>query len=58
MKTDARLDLQALSILLHETLDGGIDIGKRSRVAGFISPTLLARPQCFEAGPTLSFGNA
>ncbi len=55
MKTDARPDLQPLPMLPHEILYVGIDIGKRSHVAGFISPTLLARHQRFEACPALSF---
>jgi transposase len=58
MKTDAHPDLQALPMLPHETLYVGIDIGKRSHVAGFISPTLLARHQRFEACPALSFENS
>jgi transposase len=58
MKTDARPDLQALPMLPHETLYVGIDIGKRSHVAGFISPTLLARHQRFEVCPALSFENS
>jgi transposase len=58
MKTNVRPDLQALPMLPHETLYVGIDIGKRLHVAGFISPTLLARHQRFEACPALSFENS
>lgn len=45
-------------MLPHETLYVGIDIGKRSHVAGFISTTLLARYQRFEACPALTFENS
>src|SRR5579875_397351 len=44
-------------LLPHETLYVGIDIGKRVHVAGFLSTTLLARHQRFEACPALSFEN-
>src|SRR5579884_3300065 len=50
--------LQALPMLPHETLYVGIDIGKRFHVAGFLSPTLLARHQRFEACPALTFENS
>lgn len=33
----------------------GIDIGKGSHVAGFLSPTLISRDQRFEHGPALTF---
>lgn len=42
----------------HETLYVGIDIGKRSHVAGFLSTTLLARHRRFEHCPALSFENS
>jgi transposase len=58
MKTDARPALQAVPMLLHETLYVGVDIGKRPQVAGFISTTLLARHQRFEACPALTFENS
>jgi transposase len=45
-------------MLAHETLYVGIDIGKTNHVAGFISPTLLARHQRFENCPALSFENS
>lgn len=57
MKTAAHSHLQALPMLPHETLYVGIDIGKQSHVAGFVSSTLLARYQRFEACPALSFEN-
>ena len=58
MKTVVRPDLQALPMLPHETLYVGVDIGKKSHVAGFISPTLLTRYQRFEVCPALSFENS
>jgi len=57
-KGKARPDLQAMPMLLHETLYVGIDIGKLTHVAGFVSPTLLSRHQRFEACPALSFDNS
>jgi hypothetical protein len=57
-KTDAHPDVQALPMLSHETLSVGIDMGKRSPVAGFLSSPLLARSQRFEACPALSFENS
>lgn len=57
-KSKAAPHLQAVPMLLHETLYVGIDIGKRSHVAGFISTTLLTRHQRFEACPALSFENS
>jgi transposase len=57
-KSAVRPDLQAVPMLLHETLYVGIDIGKLAHVAGFVSPTLLARHQRFEACPALSFDNS
>lgn len=53
----ARSNLQPLPMLAHETLYVGIDIGKKTNVAGFISPTLLQRHQRFESCPALSFSN-
>lgn len=58
MKTVAHPELQALLMLPHETLYVGTDIGKRSHVAGFVSPTLLACHQRFEVCPALSFENS
>jgi len=45
-------------LLLHEPLYVGIDVGKASHVAGFVSTTLLARHERFEACPTLLFANS
>jgi len=54
--------VQPLPQLSHEPLsvgiDVGIDVGKASHVAGFVSATLLARHQRFEACPTLLFANS
>ncbi|HLZ63782.1 MAG TPA: IS110 family transposase [Ktedonosporobacter sp.] len=58
MTEKARPDLQAIPMLLHETLYVGSDIGKFTHVAGFVSPTLLTRHQRFEACPALSFDNS
>lgn len=58
MKTQTSPDLQAVPMLAHETLYVGIDIGKQTHVAGFISPTLIMRYQRFENCPALSFENS
>ncbi|HEY1351336.1 MAG TPA: hypothetical protein VGF67_17075 [Ktedonobacteraceae bacterium] len=58
MKTVIHPEWQALPMLPHETLSVGIDMGKRSHVADFVSPTLLARYQRFEVCPALSFENS
>jgi transposase len=42
----------------QETLYVGVDIGKTTHVAGFISATLLARHQRFEHCPALTFANS
>ncbi len=55
MAGKAHADLQALPMLPHETLYVGVDIGKKTHVAGFISTTLLSRHQRFESCPALSF---
>ena len=57
MKTATHPDLQVLPMLPHETLYVGIDIGKQTHVAGFVSETLLQRHQRFESCPALSFNN-
>jgi hypothetical protein len=44
--------------LLNESLYVGIDIGKGKQVAGFLSQTLLARHDRFEACPALVFENS
>jgi transposase len=45
-------------LLPHEPVYVGIDVGKASHVAGFISATLLARHKRFEACPSLRFANS
>ncbi len=55
--TKARPDLQILPMLPHETLYVGVDIGKKTHIAGFLSTTLLSRHQRFETCPALSFDN-
>jgi hypothetical protein len=54
----AHPDLQAIPMLRHETLYVGVDIGKKTHVAGFISTTLLSRHQRFEQCPALAFENS
>lgn len=44
-------------MLAHESLYVGIDVGKRQRVAGFVSTTLLQRHERFEGCPVLRFDN-
>lgn len=58
MKATPHPDLQAIPMLAHETLYVGIDIGKNSHVAGFLSSTLLSRHQRFEHCPALTFANS
>ena len=58
MAGKAHPDLQTIPMLLHETLYVGVDIGKKTHVAGFISTTLLSRHQRFESCPALSFDNS
>ncbi len=58
MKAKARSDLQVIPMLTYETLYVGVDIGKQTHVAGFLSATLLARYQRFENCPALSFANS
>lgn len=57
-KSNAHRALKAIPMLLHETLYVGVDIGKKTHVAGFISTTLLSRHQRFESCPALSFDNS
>ena len=45
-------------LLASEALYVGIDIGKRTHVAGFLSTTLLARHQRFDHCPVLSIENS
>jgi transposase len=51
-------DRTAIPLLLHESVYIGIDIGKSKHVAGFLSQTLLARHDRFEACPALVFENS
>jgi len=50
-----RTHLSVLSSLANESLYIGIDIGKHSHVAGFVSTTLLHRHERFEGCPVLAF---
>jgi transposase len=54
----ARPDPQAVLMLGYETLYVGVDIGKKTHVAGFLSPTLLSQHQRFEHCPALAFENS
>jgi transposase len=45
----------SLPLLRNETLYIGVDLGKFRHIAGFLSPTLLARHEHFEGCPTLTF---
>lgn len=47
--------LQPVPLLAQESIYVGIDVGKRKHVAGFVSPTLLARHQHFEGCPAFTF---
>ena len=47
--------LQPVPLLRNESLYVGIDVGKLSNIAGFVSRTLLERHQRFEGCPSLSF---
>jgi transposase len=55
---NSRSDQEGTASFAQETLYVGIDIGKLSHVAGFISPTLLSRHQRFEHCPALTFANS
>ncbi len=57
-KRTTQADLQVIPMLARETLYVGVDIGKKTHVAGFISTTLLTRHQRFENCPALSFENS
>ncbi|HLX59477.1 MAG TPA: IS110 family transposase [Ktedonobacteraceae bacterium] len=54
----AQSELQVIPMLALETLYLGVDIGKATHVAGFVSPTLLTRHQRFESCPAFSFTNS
>jgi transposase len=51
-------ELQAIPTLAGESLYIGIDVGKLSHCAGFVSNTLLERHQRFEGCPVLKFDNS
>src|SRR6266481_2516126 len=57
-QTAQRSDLKAVPLLLNESLYIGVDIGKGTHVAGFLSKTLLERHDRFEACPALVFENS
>jgi transposase len=57
-KQRAQADLQVIPLLARETWYVGVDIGKKTHVAGFLSTTLLTRHQRFENCPALSFENS
>lgn len=57
-KTFSLAEPEHFPLLAQETLYVGIDIGKRTHVAGFLSTTLLARHQRFEHCPALAFENS
>src|SRR5690348_202587 len=57
-KSTSHLELATHPLLASETLYVGVDIGKRTHVAGFLSSTLLTRHQRFEHCPALSFDNS
>lgn len=50
-----RAQLSVVAPLAHESLYVGVDIGKQSHFAGFVSTTLLSRHQRFEGCPVLAF---
>ncbi|HVB25117.1 MAG TPA: transposase [Ktedonobacteraceae bacterium] len=57
-KTFALPEPGRFPLVAQEMLYVGIDIGKRTHVAGFLSTTLLARHQRFEHCPALAFENS
>jgi transposase len=50
-----RSQLSVVTPLANESLYVGVDIGKHSHVAGFVSKTLLQRHERFEGCPVLAF---
>lgn len=56
--TKQRPALQVVPLLKEEPLYIGIDVSKQKHVAGFVSKTLLARHERFEACPALVFDNS
>lgn len=57
-KASSHVEPKHPPLLTHEMVYVGIDIGKRSHVAGFLSNTLLIHHQRFEHSPALSFENS
>jgi transposase len=53
--TNRSLALRAIPQLPYETLYVGLDVGKYSHYAGFVSRTLLQRHERFEGCPALTF---
>jgi transposase len=49
---------RVVPVLVNESMYVGIDVGKTKHVAGFVSMTLLARHERFEACPALLFENS
>src|SRR6476661_356852 len=49
---------QIIPILAHESVYIGVDVGKHTHVAGFVSNTLIERHKQFEACPVLKFENS
>jgi len=45
-------------LLTHESVYVGIDVGKHTHVAGFVSNTLLQRHKHFEGCPSLKFAQS
>lgn len=54
-KIAQRPDLKAIPMFKNESLYVGVDIGKHTHVAGFVSTTLLDRHERFEGCPVLTF---
>ena len=50
-----RSQLSVVTPLANESLYVGVDSGKHSHVAGFVSKTLLQRHERFEGCPVLAF---
>jgi len=57
-KENVRPHLHVVPTLKNESLYVGVDIGKVTHVAGFLSLTLLTRHQRFKSCPALSFDNS
>jgi len=56
-KQQLSASLPPFPTLLCESMYVGIDVGKHQHLAGFVSTTLLARHERFEACPSLKFEN-